>query len=53
MKRMSNSEIIQVLLDLNGEVKSLEKQVNEKLKDFYRSTANIIGELNNRGADNE
>lgn len=53
MKQMSNEEIMQSLIDLNGEVKKLEIGFNRAISQFYRKTANIISELNRRGEDGE
>ncbi len=51
MKQMSNEEIMQSLLDLNGEIKEIEISFNKAISHFYRETANIISELNRRGKE--
>lgn len=53
MKQMSNEEIIQSLIDLNGEVKEVERAFNKALSHFYRETANMISELHHRGENRE
>lgn len=53
MKQMSNKEIMQSLVDLNGEIKEAEIAFNKALSHFYRETANMISELYHRGEDRE
>ncbi len=53
MKQMSNEEIMQALLDLNGEVKEIEIAFNKAISHFYKETANMIAELNRREEDRE